>query len=89
MTLTPPFGYMGSKARIASRVVDLLPPHRGYVEPYAGSLSILLAKRPASLEVANDLDRDLVTFWQVLRERPDELAHVCALTPHARTEYEL
>lgn len=64
----PPMGYMGSKARIAARIVELLPPHRGYVEPYAGSLSVLLAKPPGGLEVANDLDGDLVTFWRVLRE---------------------
>lgn len=79
---------MGSKVRIASRVVDLLPAHRGYVEPYAGSLSILLAKPPTTLEVANDLDGDLVTFWRVLRDRPDELTRACALTPHARAEHD-
>jgi DNA adenine methylase len=58
------------------------------VEPFAGSLAVLLAKVPALIEVVNDLDHELVTFWRVLQKRPDELARACALTPHARAEYE-
>ena len=88
MKLTPPMGYFGSKVRIAPAIVDLLPEHRGYVEPYCGSLSVLLAKRPTAFEVVNDLDRDLMTFWRVLRTRAEDLAHVCSLTPHSRAEYE-
>jgi DNA adenine methylase len=88
VSTTPPFGYFGSKVKIAPRIVDFLPGHRGYVEPYAGSLSVLLAKRPAVMEVVNDLDQDLMTFWRVLRNRTDELAHVCSLTPHSRAEYD-
>lgn len=84
--LAPPIGYFGSKVRAAPRIVDLLPPHRGYVEPFAGSLSVLLAKTPTSLEVINDLDEHLVTFWRVLRDRPADLVRAAALTPHARAE---
>jgi DNA adenine methylase len=78
--------YFGSKQRIAGRIVALFPPHRHYVEPYAGSLSVLLAKPPSKLETVNDLDGDLVTFWRVLRDRPEDLMRVCALTPHSRAE---
>lgn len=84
--LTPPIGYFGSKVKVAPRIVDLLPPHRGYVEPYAGSLSVLLAKMPAPFEVVNDIDQDLVTFWRVLRDQPEDLTRVCSLTPHSRVE---
>ncbi len=81
-------GYFGSKARLASRIVGLLPSHRSYIEPFAGSLAVLMAKpRSAGLEVANDIDGDLMTFWRVLRDQPDELMRVCALTPHSRAEH--
>ncbi|WP_370017835.1 DNA adenine methylase [Planotetraspora sp. GP83] len=66
----------------------MLPEHTHYVEPFAGSLAVLLARKPSRLETVNDLDRDLMTFWKVLRERPTELARVCALTPHSRAEQE-
>jgi DNA adenine methylase len=81
-------GYYGSKVRAAARIVELLPEHDGYVEPYCGSLAVLLAKPPAGrFETVNDLDGDLVTFWRVLRERAHDLERVCALTPHSREEY--
>jgi DNA adenine methylase len=84
----PPFAYFGGKTTLAPRIAALLPEHRHYVEPFAGSLAVLLAKRPAPMETVNDLDGDLMTFWRVLRERPDELARACALTPHSRAEHE-
>lgn len=85
--MKPPIPYFGSKQTIAGWIVSLLPPHEHYVEPFGGSLAVLLAKPPSPLETVNDLDRRLITFWRVLRERPQELARVCALTPHARAEY--
>ena len=83
----PPFAYYGGKTALAARIAALLPPHGHYVEPYAGSLAVLLAKRPSRLETVNDLDGDLMTFWRVLRDRPADLHRVCALTPHSRGEY--
>lgn len=85
--LRPPIGYFGSKILVARRIVDLLPEHSGYIEPYCGSLAVLLAKRPTGFEVVNDKDRDLQTFWRVLRNQPRELARLCRLTPHSRAEY--
>lgn len=85
--MRPPFPYYGSKQSVAERIVGMLPTHRHYVEPFAGSLSVLLAKAPAPFETVNDIHRELMTFWRVLRDRPVELERVCALTPHSRAEY--
>jgi len=82
----PPFTYFGGKTSIAERIAALLPPHEHYVEPFAGSLAVLLAKKPSSMETVNDLDGRLMTFWRILRDRPLELERVCALTPHSRAE---
>lgn len=86
--LRPPFAYFGGKTRLAPRIAALLPEHSHYVEPFAGSLAVLLSKPRATMETVNDLDGDLMTFWRVLRDRPADLARVCALTPHSRAEYE-
>lgn len=85
--MKPPFAYYGGKTKLAPRIVSLLPPHRCYVEPFAGSLAVLLAKRRAPHEVVNDLDGHVVNFWRQLRDRPDELERLCALTPYARDEF--
>lgn len=84
----PPFAYFGGKTRLADRIVGLLPPHEHYVEPYGGSLAVLLAKPRSRMETVNDLDGDLMMFWRMLRDRPGELAAVCALTPHGRAEHQ-
>lgn len=87
--LRPPLVYYGGKQRSARTIADLLPAHTHYVEPFAGSLSVLLAKDKTRLETVNDLDGDLMLFWRALRDRPQELARVCALTPHSRAERDL
>ncbi len=88
MTLAPPMPYYGSKGTLAPRIAELLPAHAHYVEPYAGSLAVLLAKKPSRMETVNDLDEDLMHLWRVMREQPLELERVCALTPHSRAEYD-
>lgn len=80
--------YFGGKTRLADQIVALLPPHEHYVEPFAGSLAVLLAKPLSRLETVNDLDGDLMLFWRVLRDRPEDLMRACALTPHCRVEHD-
>lgn len=84
----PPFAYYGGKTRLADKIVPLLPEHQHYVEPFAGSLAVLLAKPRSTMETVNDLDGDLMTFWRVLRDRPDDLGRAMALTPHSRAEHQ-
>jgi DNA adenine methylase len=86
--LRAPTSYYGSKGRLAPWIASLLPPHRTYVEPFAGSAAVLFAKRPAPTEVLNDLNGDLVCFFRVLRDRGDELIQALRLTPYSREEYE-
>lgn len=84
----PPFAYFGGKSILATRIVDLLPAHEHYAEVFCGGSSVLLAKAPSTMETVNDLDGRLMTFWRMLRDRPDDLERVCALTPHSRAEYQ-
>lgn len=84
----PPFAYYGGKTTMAERIASLLPAHSHYVEPFAGSLAVLLAKPRSEMETVNDLDGDLMLFWRILRDRPEDLTRVCALTPHARAEHQ-
>lgn len=64
-----------------------MPAHRVYVEPYAGSAAVLFAKRPAAIEIVNDLDDNVVNFYRVLRDREAELVRALRYTPYARQEY--
>lgn len=87
--MRPPFSYMGAKTRMVPHIVPLLGQHTCYTEAFGGSFAVLLAKDPAQVEVANDLDAGLVTFWRMLRDQPDALVRACTLTPHSHSEYAL
>ena len=72
-----PFPWYGGKSRWApdvwSRLGDSL---RVYVEPFAGSLAVLLAnKTPVSREVVCDLDGMICNFFRATAAEPDAVAH--------------
>lgn len=56
----PPMAYFGGKTKLARRIAARLPQHEHYVEPFAGSLAVLLAKQPSRIETISDLDGDLI-----------------------------
>lgn len=86
--MRPPFAYYGGKIGLAGEIVRLMPAHRVYIEPFLGSGAVLFAKPPSRIEIVNDLDDRVVTFFRVLRDRPEDLELACRLTPYARGEWE-
>jgi site-specific DNA-adenine methylase len=61
------WGSPAGKARLAPRLVKMLPPHETYVEPFAGAGSVLFAKEPAENEVVNDLDPDIAHAYKTIK----------------------
>lgn len=84
----PALRYYGGKWRLAPWIISFFPPHQNYVEPCGGAASVLLQKPRSKIETYNDLDGNVVNFFRVLRDRPDELICQIRLTPWARAEYE-
>jgi DNA adenine methylase len=82
-----PISWYGGKARLAERIAALLPHHATYVEAFGGAASVLFAKARATLEVYNDIDSGLVTFFGALRDQPAELARKLRFTPYSREEF--
>jgi DNA adenine methylase len=75
--LRSPFPWFGGKRRVAAEVWAALGDVDNYVEPFAGSLAVLLC-RPAghtrSTETVNDKDAMLANFWRALAADPAEVA---------------
>ena len=82
-----PLTYYGGKQLLARHIIRLMPPHRVYLEPFAGGAAVLFAKPRVERETLNDLDGQIVRFWRALRDRPEELAAAVAATPYSRTEW--
>lgn len=85
----PLLRYHGGKWRLAPWILGHFPAHRVYVEPYGGGASVLIRKPRSAAEVYNDLDGEIVNLFTMARERGEELARMCELTPFARAEFEL
>lgn len=91
ITTRPVMRYHGGKWKLAPWIIENLPPHRVYVEPFGGAASVLLRKPRSYAEVYNDLDGEVVNLFRVLRDpsQARELKRLLILTPFARQEYEL
>ena len=86
---TKPLPYYGGKHKLAPWISSLLPARNAYCEPFAGMLSVLLSRRPSTVEAANDLDGDIVNWWRMVRDRPDDLAEKVVFTPWSLEEFKL
>ncbi|MEY5060927.1 MAG: hypothetical protein RIS45_848 [Planctomycetota bacterium] len=86
--MRPLVRYLGGKWRIAPWIIEKLPDHRVYVEPFGGAGSVLFRKKRSEVEIYNDLDDEIVNVLATLRIAPDELLRACRLTPYSRREWE-
>jgi DNA adenine methylase len=87
----PALRYHGAKFRLAPWIISHFPEHKYYVEPFGGAAGVLLNKPKCHAEVYNDLDGDIVNFFEVLRNPylREQLIEQLVLTPYSRQEFEL
>jgi len=70
-----PFPWMGGKSRAADIIWRRFGDVPNYVEPFAGSLAVLLARSGViGTETVNDADCYLANFWRALRLDSDAVA---------------
>ena len=87
MALNPVLKYPGAKWRIADWIIQRMPHHVGYVEPFFGSGAVFFNKPKSRIETISDLDGSIVRFFKTCREHPEELAFALSLTPWSREEF--
>lgn len=85
--MRPILRYPGAKWRLADWIIEHMPPHDVYLEPFFGSGAVFFNKATSRLETINDLNGDVVNLFRILRDRADELATLIELTPWSRQEY--
>lgn len=84
----PTLKYPGAKWRLADWIIQHLPQHITFVEPYFGSGAVFFNKPPSKSEYINDLNGEICNLFQVMREQPERLAGLIDFTPYSRDEYE-
>jgi hypothetical protein len=77
VSLSAPFPWFGGKSRAAEQVWAALGDVDSYVEPFGGSIALLLARpdeHRAKVETVNDADGLLVNWWRAVRADPGAVA---------------
>lgn len=66
------WGSPAGKKRLAARLVKLIPPHKVYVEPFAGSAAVFFEKDPADAEVIGDADPEIASAFKAIKTLTDD-----------------
>lgn len=82
------FPYPGGKSKYADLIINLLPEHTAYIEPFGGAAGVLFTKPESRVEVYNDIDSDIVHFFSVLRDQSDDLIEWLEAVPYSRELHE-
>jgi DNA adenine methylase len=86
--INSPFKWVGGKSRLRKAIIQLLPPHTCYVEPFAGAAWVLFGKPRSDVEVLNDINEELITFFRVVKSKSDELLASFEWELVSRAEFE-
>lgn len=80
--------WVGGKARLADKIIPLIPDHTCYCEVFAGAAWLLFKKPESRSEVVNDINVDLVTLYRVVQNHLDEFVRYFRWAIVAREEFE-
>ena len=81
------FGWYGGKYSHLDFILPHLPSDAvHFCDVYGGSAAVLINREPALVETYNDIDSELVNFFEILRDYGEELIKTISLTPFSREE---
>src|SRR5690606_15149126 len=76
------------KGKYAKTIIDLMPKHQKYREPFVGACHVISQKYRAPFEVINDFDATLVNFILVATSDPEKLYNAVKRLPYSRFLFE-
>lgn len=83
-----PITYYGGKQTLAKYILPLIPSHYLYCEPFFGGGAIFFAKPKSPVEIINDLNGEVVVFYEVLKTQFSALKKKITSTLHSRELFE-
>jgi DNA adenine methylase len=82
--LKTPITYYGGKQLMAKHILPLIPVHDSYIEPFCGGAAIFWLKEPSKLEILNDTNKELINFYDVLKNDFVSLEKEISISLHSR-----
>lgn len=82
-----PISYYGGKQMLAPIILELIPEHRIYCEPFFGGGAVFFAKKPSKVEIINDTNSELVNFYEVVKHDFISLEKEVSISLHSRAKH--
>ncbi|MCY4088539.1 MAG: DNA adenine methylase [Candidatus Saccharibacteria bacterium] len=79
--LRSPFRYPGGKFYARKQILQEIPRHEYYCEPFAGGASIYFAKPLALKSILNDLDSEVINTFAIIRDYVEPLISLLMSIP--------
>lgn len=79
-----PLTYYGGKQQLATKIISLIPEHKLYCEPFVGGGAVFFQKPPSKVEVLNDINGELVNFYEVCQKDFEALEKEISTSLHSR-----
>lgn len=72
---------IGNKSKIARDIYQHFPAHKIYIEPFFGAGGMFFNKPRATYNILNDIDKDVINLFLVVKDRFDEFLFLFEITP--------
>lgn len=83
----PVIAWPGGKTRLLRHLLPLVPKHNLYCEVFGGGLALFLAKPESPVEVVNDINGELVSFYRQVKFHLDPLLDELDYVLNSRQEF--
>jgi DNA adenine methylase len=87
MGIRPAVKYHGGKYRIRQWILDQLPKHKIYMEPFGGTASILLNKKPSPIEIYSDCEYSIYNLMKILRDSSENFIKEIQKIKYEKSQY--
>lgn len=84
----PVIGWAGGKTRMLKHILPLIPEHTFYGEVFGGGLAVFLSKPQSDVEMVNDINGELISFYRCCKYHLDALLDELDLVMNSRQEFE-
>ncbi|MGL6022477.1 MAG: DNA adenine methylase [Chitinophagaceae bacterium] len=87
ITTKTPIKYWGGKQQLAPRIIQLIPEHRAYIEPFFGGGAVFFAKTKSKVEIINDISDNMVNFYKTIKRDFENLQREIEVTLYSEFQY--
>ncbi|HFC9288201.1 TPA: DNA adenine methylase [Clostridium perfringens] len=71
--MKPPITRMGGKSKLRKTIIEMIPDHTCYIEPFFGAGWVYFGKEPSKVEVINDVDKELINLFKMIKYHAPEI----------------